>query len=102
MSPGAGRRSRSARGERPVGRVAAAGAAAVVTLALLGAAPATAADPSPAASVGPAGDPRVPSGGPSLIGEPGVAIGLVVALGIGAATGTLLYVRLTTGRNDRR
>jgi hypothetical protein len=83
-------------------RIAAVVAAAAVTVAVLGAAPVIAADPSPEASVGPAGDPRVPSGGPSLIGEPGVAIGLVVVVGIGAAAGTLLYVRLTAGGSDRR
>lgn len=102
MIPVAAPRSRPTRGATSVGRLATVLATAVIALAILGVAPVTAADPSPGGSVDPAGDPRVPSGGPSLIGEPGLAIALVIAVGGGAAAATLLYVRLTAGRHDRR
>jgi hypothetical protein len=56
---------------------------------------AAAASPLPSAAVG--GDPRSSGVGPGLVGEPLVAIGLVVAIGLAAVLGTLAYVRLTGG-----
>ncbi len=57
---------------------------------------ALAASPSPSAGVG--GDPRSSGQGPGLVGEPLVAIALVVGLGLLATVVTLAYVRLTGGR----
>ncbi len=60
---------------------------------------------TPAGSVGasadPVGDPRVPSGTPSVVGEPWLAVMAVAALGAAALVATLGYVRLT-GRPDDR
>ncbi|MBA2700295.1 MAG: hypothetical protein H0U58_01165, partial [Chloroflexi bacterium] len=54
---------------------------------------------SPAATAGAAGgDPRSSGQGPGLVGEPLLAIGLVLAIGAGTALATLAYVRLTGGR----
>lgn len=47
------------------------------------------------------GDPRVPEGGASLIGEPVLAIVGTVAVGVGAALVTWIYVRLTPGRGPK-
>ena len=56
---------------------------------------ALAASPAPSAA---GGDPRSSGQGPGLVGEPLVAIALVVALGLVAAVATIGYVRLTGGR----
>ena len=66
--------------------------------AFVGAVTATAfaASPEPSAVVG--GDPRSSGQGPGLVGDPLVAIVLVLVIGIGAAVATALYVRLTGGR----
>jgi hypothetical protein len=56
-----------------------------------------AASPSPTTAVG--GDPRSSGEGPGLVGEPLVAIGLVVGLGLLAAVATFLYVRISGDRN---
>ncbi|HWP63838.1 MAG TPA: hypothetical protein VNO86_10235 [Candidatus Binatia bacterium] len=60
-----------------------------------------AASPTPSP---PAGDPRSPGQGPGFVGEPLVAIGLVLLVGILAVAVTLLYVRLVPGdgRDDPR
>jgi hypothetical protein len=55
--------------------------------------PALAASPSPSAGVG--GDPRSSGQGPGLVGDPGLAILAVIAIGVAAFGLTLLYVRLT-------
>ena len=57
---------------------------------------ALAASPSPSAAIG--GDPRSSGQGPGLVGDPLLAIGLMLAIGLGAALLTILYVRLTGGR----
>ncbi|MDH5242953.1 MAG: hypothetical protein OEX05_03380 [Chloroflexota bacterium] len=57
---------------------------------------AAAASPVPTAAVG--GDPRSSGAGPGLVGEPLLAIGLVIALGVLATVATLAYVRFTGGR----
>ncbi len=66
--------------------------------ALLGAITGTvsAASPSPSAVLG--GDPRSDGQGPGLVGDPLMAIVLVLVIGLGAALGTALYVRATGGR----
>jgi len=53
-----------------------------------------AASPTP----GPAGDPRSSGQGPGLVGDPGLAIIGVLAIGLGTLVVTLLYIRLTGGR----
>lgn len=58
--------------------------------------PILAASPSPTG--GPGGDPRSAGQGPGLIGDPGVAVLLVVAIGLAALGLTLAYIRIT----DRR
>ena len=55
-----------------------------------------AASPAPTDAVG--GDPRSPGQGPGLVGDPLVAVLVVVAIGLGAVALTLLYVKLTGGR----
>lgn len=64
--------------------------------AVLGALTATALAASPSAA--PGGDPRSSGQGPGLVGDPLMAIGLVVGLGLAAVTLTTLYVRATGGR----
>ena len=66
--------------------------------ALIGAATgsALAASPTPSAAVG--GDPRSSGQGPGLVGDPLSAVGLMLAIGLGAVLLTTLYVRLTGGR----
>lgn len=68
-----------------------------VALAFLGAMTgvALAASPSPSAA---GGDPRSSGQGPGLVGDPLMAIGLVVAIGLIAVVATLAYVRATGGR----
>lgn len=61
---------------------------------------------APSSSTGPppsgvAGDTRSSGEGPGLVGAPGLAIGLVVLIGLGAVGGTLAYVRLTGGARRR-
>jgi hypothetical protein len=56
---------------------------------------ALAASPVPSAA---GGDPRSSGQGPGLVGEPLIAIAVVVAIGLGAAAVTFGYVRLTGGR----
>jgi hypothetical protein len=66
--------------------------------ALLGAVTATALAASPAVTPEIGGDPRSSGQGPGLVGDPLVAIGLVLAIGLLAVVATLMYVRLTGGR----
>ena len=66
--------------------------------ALLGALTRTALAASPDASPGTGGDPRSSGQGPGLVGDPVTAILLVLAIGVGAALATAVYVRLTGGR----
>lgn len=56
---------------------------------------ALAATPSPAP---PAGDPRSGGEGPGFVGDPATAILLVLAIGLGSAVVTAVYVRLTRPR----
>ena len=56
---------------------------------------ALAASPSPTAATG--GDPRSGGQGPGLVGDPLTAVFLVLAIGVVAMLGTLVYVRLTGG-----
>lgn len=56
---------------------------------------AMAATPSPSAA---AGDPRSAGQGPGLVGEPLVAIGIVLGIALVAIVATTAYVRLTGGR----
>jgi len=58
--------------------------------------PVAAASPSPSGSIG--GDPRSPGQGPGLVGDPGFAILVVVAIGLAAVALTLLWLKLTGGR----
>lgn len=91
---------------RPLRRRAAhlAGALAIVALVTLtapvrpldlvpGPAVAVAADPSPTPAD--AGDPRTSLPAPGFVGRPLLAIGGVIAIGLGAVLVTLVYVRLT-------
>ncbi len=55
-----------------------------------------AASPTPAPEVG---DPRSSGQGPGLVGDPGIAILVVIAIGLGSVVATLVYVRLTADRN---
>jgi hypothetical protein len=57
---------------------------------------ALAASPEPSAVIG--GDPRSSGQGPGLVGDPLSAVALVLAIGIGAAVATAVYVRVTGGR----
>jgi hypothetical protein len=66
--------------------------------ALIGAATQTAMAASPTPSAAAGGDPRSSGQGPGLVGDPLLAIGLMLAIGLGAAVLTSLYVRLTGGR----
>ena len=63
---------------------------------LIGAASALAASPSPGVGVG---DPRSSGQGPGLVGDPGLAILVVVAIGLGTVAITLAWVRLTAKRD---
>jgi hypothetical protein len=55
--------------------------------------PALAASPTPTAGAG--GDPRSSGQGPGLVGDPVLAVLVVVAIGFAAVGLTLIYVRLT-------
>ena len=57
--------------------------------------PVLAASPTPTAEIG--GDPRSSGQGPGLVGDPLLAIGIVVAIGLVVLGATLLYVRATGG-----
>jgi hypothetical protein len=73
----------------------------VVSLSLLGwllaAGVAIAASPTPTPA---AGDPRSAGEGPGLVGEPLLAIGLVVLIGVSAALVTAAWARRTRPRGD--
>lgn len=60
---------------------------------LVTAASAVAASPSPGSA---GGDPRSSGQGPGLVGDPLLAVGAVLAIGLGAVLLTLAYVRLTS------
>ena len=69
---------------------------ALLATALIGAASALAASPSPGVGVG---DPRSSGQGPGLVGDPGLAILAVVAIGLATVAVTLAWVRLTAKRD---
>jgi hypothetical protein len=50
-------------------------------------------------SIIPGGDPRSSGQGPGLVGNPGLALLGVLGIGLTAVVGTLIYVRLTAGRD---
>lgn len=56
---------------------------------------ALAASPTPTAAAG--GDPRSAGEGPGLVGDPLVAIAMVLGIGVVALVATLLWVRATGG-----
>lgn len=68
-----------------------------LAVAVIGAVTGTALAASPSATPALGGDPRSSGQGPGLVGEPLLAIGLVLAIGLGAALATAAYVRLTGG-----
>lgn len=53
---------------------------------------------SPTPVVLPGGDPRSSGEGAGFVGDPGMAIGLVLGIGVAAAVITYVYVRLTNPR----
>jgi len=69
---------------------------ALLSTAIVGAASALAASPSPGVGVG---DPRSSGEGPGLVGDPGLAILAVVAIGLGTVAITLLWIQLTARRD---
>ncbi len=77
------------------GRLGAAVLLALV-LALAAATGVVAAEPTPSAA---AGDPRSSGEGPGLVGEPLLAIGVVLGIAILAVVATTVWVRLTAGRS---
>jgi hypothetical protein len=83
------------RGALVAGLIAAGGALAAVAW-LTGAAIVLAATPSPSPALG--GDPRSSGQGPGLVGDPGLALLTVLAIGAAAVLLTLIYVRLTARR----
>jgi hypothetical protein len=82
---------------RLASRVAGAATVAALALVLAVATVADAASPSP----GVGGDPRSDGQGPGLVGDPGTAILLVLAIGLVSLGATLLYVRLTDRARPR-
>jgi len=68
-------------------------ALAMATLLLLPAPPAMGAEPSASAA---AGDPRSSGEGPGLVGEPLLAIGIVLAIAVIAIVVTSVWVRVTS------
>jgi hypothetical protein len=60
--------------------------------------PAVALAASPIASILPGADTRSSGEGPGLVGNPGLALLIVLGIGLVAVGATLLYVRLTRGR----
>ncbi len=91
LAGGDGRRSLAA-------AIALGGGLALVTLgvawAILGAMTGIVSAASPEPSVAPGGDPRSAGQGPGLVGDPLMAIVLVVAIGLAAAVATYAWVRL--------
>jgi hypothetical protein len=87
-----GTRARS--GTRGLARATASSATGLV-LALVVALPSLAATPTPTAELG--GDPRSSGQGPGLVGDPLLAILVVVGIGLVTLGATLLYVRMTGG-----
>jgi hypothetical protein len=69
-------------------------AAAIAWLGLV--TPALAASPSPTAGAG--GDPRSSGQGPGLVGDPVLALIVVLAIGLGTLIVTLAYIRMTERR----
>jgi hypothetical protein len=81
-------------------RVRGAASAIVAALAAISAWLATAASvlaESPSPTSAPGGDPRSVGQGPGLVGDPLLAIALVLLIGLAALGATLLYVRTTGG-----
>jgi hypothetical protein len=69
-----------------------------IAWALIGVATQTALAGSPSPSAATGGDPRSSGQGPGLVGDPLFAVGLMLAIGLGAALLTTIYVRVTGGR----
>ena len=57
-----------------------------------------AAEPEPSAATG--GDPRSSGQGPGFVGDAPMAIGITLAIGLGALFVTYAYVRLTAKQGD--
>ena len=55
---------------------------------------------SPSPSAAPGGDPRSSGQGPGLVGDPLVALLVVLAIGLGALVLTLAYIRVTGRASD--
>lgn len=72
--------------------------AASIALAMAVVGAVAAASPSPSGAIG--GDPRSAGQGPGLVGDPAVAVLLVIAIGLLSMLGTLAYVKLTGGRRS--
>jgi hypothetical protein len=96
-----GRRGRSAlaAGLLFAGVLLAGAGAAWLVLSALG--PHVALAASPGASVLPGSDTRSSGEGPGLVGDPGLAILLVLAIALVAVAATTVYVRLTGGARPR-
>ena len=73
---------------------------AVVRSFLAVAVPASVLAASPSASPGAAGDTRSPGEGPGLVGQPVLAVALVVLIAVVTVVATLAYLRLTAQRGD--
>lgn len=54
---------------------------------------------SPTPSGMPGGDPRSSGQGPGLVGDPVLAVVVVIGIGLGALLLTLVYVRMTARRD---
>jgi hypothetical protein len=76
------------------GLAAASTAGATLALWAVAAGVALAASPTPSPQLG---DPRSGGQGPGLVGDPLLAIAVVVAIGVLSLAGTLVYVRATGG-----
>jgi hypothetical protein len=79
----------------PSGALRCSGALGAALAWLAAAAVALAESPSPTAAAG--GDPRSSGQGPGLVGDPLLAMVVVVLIGLAAFGATLLYVRATGG-----
>lgn len=75
-----------------------AGGLAVISLALLLLGPPVALGASPSPITGAGGDPRSSGQGPGFVGDAGTAILGTLAIGVGAALATSVYVRVTRRR----